>query len=210
MIRQILSSSKNNKESQSMKQYYLSGSSKIFVIITLFLLILTSDLAAQSAREFYESGLELRNQNKIEEAIKAFRDAIFRERKFADAYYELAFTYKMQTTITSFMRGKEALLEAQKFGDDDVKYLTLLAEFNEDRYRNREALSAWNKILKEEPDNIIALAGLARLYEKQVNEFKYRVDPIAINSQILNESDPVKPVPILVMQKHTGIKTTGI
>ncbi|MCH8284945.1 GWxTD domain-containing protein [candidate division KSB1 bacterium] len=176
-----------------MKHHFPSGFHEIFVIIFLSLFIVASDLSAQTAREYYDTGLEFRKQDKIDEAIDAFRDAIARDRAFADAYYELALTYKLQTTLNSFIRAKDALKEAQRFGDDDIKYLTALALLNEDRYKNGDALSTWKKIQKDEPDNLIALEGLARLYEKQLNEFKYRVDPIAINRQILDESNPVKP-----------------
>ncbi|KPK91636.1 hypothetical protein AMJ80_07160, partial [bacterium SM23_31] len=127
-----------------------------------------STLHAQTAQEYYNQGIELKKQNKIDEAIKAFNKAVEKDKTFAEAYYELALAYQSKKTYGSLKRAEDAILAAKKYGDDDVKYLSALALIYEDRLMFPEAKYTWERVQKIDPDNPEAYAGIARYYANEV------------------------------------------
>jgi len=146
----------------------------IFILFFLFSII---SLHAQTAQEYYMHGLELKKQNQIDEAIESLKKAVEKDRKFVDAYYELALAYQLKKTPAALKRAEEAIMAAKKYGDDDVKYLSALAYIYEDMYFYPVAKSTWGRVLKIDPENTEALAGFARHYANKVDRYGIRLDP---------------------------------
>jgi len=145
----------------------------IFILLSLLCPI---KLHAQTAQDYYKQGLEFKKQNRIDEAIESFQKAVAKDRKFAEAYYELALAYKLKKTPAALKRAEDAILTAKKYGSDDVKYLTALAYINEDRYFYPVVKTTWGRVLKLDPDNLDALAGMVRFYTREAQNDKQRVD----------------------------------
>ncbi|KPK92699.1 hypothetical protein AMJ80_06400 [bacterium SM23_31] len=82
----------------------------------------------------------------------------------------------MKKTPAALKRAEDAILAAKKYGDDDVKYLSALALIYEDRLMFSESKTTWERVLEINPDNLEALAGMARFYAKEVEKNKFRVD----------------------------------
>lgn len=152
---------------------YINSISIFFVIAVYILTCNIQDNYAQTAQEYYEQGLELKKQCQFDAAFIAFQKAVAKNRKFAEAYYELAVLYQSRKTITSLVQAEEAILAAKKYGSDDLKYLSVLAYIYEDRGMSFAAKLTWDRVLKLDPDNIAALEGKARnISGKQRNEIR--------------------------------------
>lgn len=141
-------------------------------------LLCISPLYSQPAQDHYLRGIELRDQNKIDEAIKAFYDAIGRNRSFGEAHYEMALLYQSKRTPAALKRAEQILLDANRIDSKNIKYKLALADVYKDRFMPRNArtiLDHARKIAPEDPD---VLAGLAEYYTQEVNDYKYRVDSV--------------------------------
>ncbi|KPK95937.1 hypothetical protein AMJ80_02780 [bacterium SM23_31] len=148
-----------------------------FLLVVSFLGIpVFSTLHAQTAQEYYKQGIELKKQNQIDEAIEAFQKAVEKDSKFAEAYYELALVYQSKKTPAALKRAEDAILAAKKYGSDDVKYLSALALIYEDRLMFSETKTTWERVLEIDPENIEALAGMARFYAREEKNDRYRVE----------------------------------
>ncbi|MFC1514043.1 hypothetical protein ACFL5P_03425 [candidate division KSB1 bacterium] len=77
---------------------------RVFSVITFLILIFSTTLSAQTAREFYNRGLELKEQDKVDEAIKVFENTIKKDRKFPEAYYELSIKITDNVAQTSVIK----------------------------------------------------------------------------------------------------------
>lgn len=138
---------------------------RISICIVIAVYIMAGNIPnnyAQTAQDYYEQGLELKKQCQFDAALKVFQKAIVKNRKFAEAYYEMAVLYQSKKTITSLAQAEEAILAAKKYGSDDLKYLSVLAYIYEDRGMFTAAKLTWTRVLKLDPDNIAALEGKAR------------------------------------------------
>ena len=157
---------------------------RLFLVVSLLVIPVFSTLHAQTAQEYYNQGLELKKQNQIDAAIKALEKAVEKDKKFAEAYYELALLYQSKKTPASLKRAEEAMLAAKKYGSDDVKYLSALALIYEDRNMQPVAKTTWERVQKIEPENIDAFAFFARMHAREINNYRFRVDPYATNEDI--------------------------
>ncbi|KPK95938.1 hypothetical protein AMJ80_02785 [bacterium SM23_31] len=157
---------------------------RLLLVIFFLGIPVFSTLHAQTAQDYYKQGIELKNHNKIDEAIEAFKKSVEKDSKFAEAYYELALAYQLKKTPVALKRAEDAILAAKKHGNDDVKYLSALALIYEDRYMYIVASTTWERVLDIEPENIDAFAFFARMHTREVNNYKYRVDPYATNEHI--------------------------
>jgi len=154
---------------------------RLFLVVSLLVIPVFSTLHAQTAQEYYNQGLELKKQNQIDAAIEALKKAVEKDKKFAEAYYELALLYQSKKTPASLKRAEEAMLAAKKHGSDDVKYLSALALIYEDQNMQPVAKTTWERVQKIEPENIDAFAFFARMHAREINNNKYRADPYATN-----------------------------
>ncbi|MFC1554264.1 GWxTD domain-containing protein [candidate division KSB1 bacterium] len=164
---------------------------KIFVFsFTVFFSILSiSDiLYSQTAEEYYKQGLELKKQEKYREAVDVFKKAIGKDRGFGDAYYEMGLCYQQLRTPTFLKRAEEALIDALREGDDDLKYLKALALIYEDRFFFSVAKTMWERMLDIDSMSTDALLGIAKYYEHEAERYRFRVDPYTPNS--VNELPP--------------------
>ena len=150
------------------------------IIYILLALLFPISLHAQTAQEYYNQGLELKKQNKIDEAIKAFQKAVEKDRKFAEAYYEMALLYQSKNTPASRKRAEDAILLAMKNSRNDKekyqKYLEALAQLSEERHMGSLSRSTWKRVLEEDPKNIEAFEAFARYHEEEIDRYKYRVE----------------------------------
>ena len=139
------------------------NSISIFFVIAVY--ILAGNIPynyAQTAQKYYEQGLELKAQYRFDDALKAFKNAIRKNREFAEAYYETAVLYQSKKTTASLVQAEEAILSAKKYGSNDVKYLSVLAYIYEDREMFFSAKLTWDRVLKLDPDNTAAHEGETR------------------------------------------------
>ena len=96
-------------------------------ILALLTVLTIQNLHAQTAQEYYEQGLVLINTGQFGEAVKAFNDAIDRDRKNGDAYFELGKAYTGIHSPTALFFADEAFREAVRYADNDQqksKYYT--------------------------------------------------------------------------------------
>ena len=144
----------------------------------LFIVPHITELHAQTAQEYFNRGLELKKQNQIDEAIKAFQKATGRKRNFAEAYYEIALLYQSKQTPGALKRAETALLEAGRINPENAKYKTALAKVYLDRGMLEDGITMYKRALKINPDDSTALAGMAIILADEINRYKYRVDNV--------------------------------
>ncbi|MFC1554268.1 GWxTD domain-containing protein [candidate division KSB1 bacterium] len=148
-------------------------------VLLLIVIIFVSGVYAQTAQDYFQQGLELKEQGKIDEAIDAFGNAVKKDKNFAEAYFELGIVYHIKGTATALKRAEQAILNARRTGYDELKCNNQLAEIYADPRGSRGAgyaRSTWDKILEDDPENIDALSGLAKLYAENANNDRNRVD----------------------------------
>lgn len=132
---------------------------------------------AQTAEEYYKQGLELKRQNRMQEAITAFNRAIEKNWKYADAYYELGMLYLQKGDAFALKKAEGLLKEAQFYGKDKMRYRASLARICESQGKYSTAYSEWEKVLAIEPGNIQALEGMARYHFRNADDYRYRINP---------------------------------
>jgi len=148
------------------------------LIVSLLILPHLTKLHAQTAQEYFNRGLELKKQNQIDEAIKAFQKATGRKRNFAEAYYEMALLYHSKQTPGSLARAETALLDAGRINPKNTKYKTALAKVYIDRGMLEDGITMYKRALKINPDDSTALADMANILADKVNRYKYRVTEV--------------------------------
>ncbi|MFC1514040.1 tetratricopeptide repeat protein, partial [candidate division KSB1 bacterium] len=67
-------------------------------VLLLIVIIFVSGVYAQTAQDYFQQGLELKEQGKIDEAIDAFGNAVKKDKNFAEAYFELGIVYHIKGT----------------------------------------------------------------------------------------------------------------
>ncbi|MFC1728784.1 GWxTD domain-containing protein [candidate division KSB1 bacterium] len=140
---------------------------------------LTDTIYAQTTRDarfYYDKGMALKEAGDYDAAITSFRKAARKDREFADAYYQLGLCYmNVDYTATALPRAYNAFKQAVIQDRTNTDYLFAMAELQKDRYNEEDAVVWYEKILDIDPDNVEALGKLAEIYEKKVNEYRYRV-----------------------------------
>ncbi|MBS1731596.1 MAG: tetratricopeptide repeat protein [Bacteroidetes bacterium] len=131
--------------------------------IFLFGLLLISVAAfSQTAKESYDNGITLKNDQKYEEALAAFKKTISLDASYSYAYFQSAWC------CNELEKYEDALTFLDKFNpdnDDDLasKYVEIgYANYkleNED-----EAINAYNEALRYHPNYGVAYRGLGNVY----------------------------------------------
>ena len=169
---------------------------KKFIYLT-FILVFTLQSMAQSAKEFYTSGLIKYHSKRYKEALGDFSKSIKKDTKFFDAYIMKGQCYERMD------ENKKALKEYSKILKLNPKYVdayirrgqlykklletdNAIADFSEAldiksdpfvrMYRAEsyiiikewdKAMDDFNKVLKKQPNNVHAKLGIVRIYQLQ-------------------------------------------
>lgn len=145
------------------------------VIYILLALLFPVSLHAQTAQEYYNLGLELKEQGKLDEAIDAFNKAILKNHKFAEAYNQLAICYLRQTdSNVSLKLATDAITEALFLDRDNTEYTFTLADIYCAKNNFNGAKELIEDILEENPDNVPALKRLAEYNFKEYKLYQYQ------------------------------------
>ncbi|MFC1513382.1 GWxTD domain-containing protein [candidate division KSB1 bacterium] len=155
---------------------------KIFLLSVLILVSFLSavNTYAQDAKEYYELGIKLREEGKIDDAIDAFKNATFKDRNFADAYYELALTYLEKIDENqSFRLATDAIEEALFHDRTNKDYNIVYADIYAARGNYNRAKKILDDIILEYPNDISILKRLSNYYLQEYRQNQYRNDRIS-------------------------------
>ncbi|KPK92701.1 hypothetical protein AMJ80_06410 [bacterium SM23_31] len=178
------------------------------LIIIAVLIVFPSFLHAQSAQEYYQQGIELKNSGKIDEAIKAFDKAIGRDRKFGEAYLQKALLYKLKKTPAALKRATDTLIDAMRIEPENVKYKITLGEVYIDRTMFVNAKTMFDRALELDPNSPLVLAELASWYAREAAENRYRVSYDI--EQYLNLSENVFMLDTRYFSLEEALQSGGI
>ncbi|MFC1553466.1 tetratricopeptide repeat protein [candidate division KSB1 bacterium] len=164
------------------------------ILILLISIFIFSNLYAQTAQDYFLQGIELKEQGKIDEAIEVLKKAIEKDKKFAEAHFQLGLVYQQKGTGASLKRAEESVLDARRTGYDELTCLIRLALIYEDPRGDRGpgySKSTWEKINEISSDNIEALAALARFHARDSERIRhavnYNIDQIIAEIKIEEE-----------------------
>jgi GWxTD domain-containing protein len=139
-----------------------------FLSLILIFTCLAEFASAQNAQYYYQQGMQLKEQGKIDEAIKAFRSATARNNKFAEAYYQLGLLYLKKGGLSGKALAEEVLLRARRLETDSTKYLYALSElFDARMFYSIEALM-FRRIVNDDTCDVNALSILADYYKHKM------------------------------------------
>jgi len=113
----------------------------------------------------------------LDEAIEAFKKAIYKDRKFAEAYHQLALCY-LEKPNSNLERAMDAIINARRLDWDNKEYIYTLADIYFAKNFSFDGKFWLNKILKEDPNDLPALKRLADYNLKEYHIYKYRTDKI--------------------------------
>jgi tetratricopeptide (TPR) repeat protein len=135
--------------------------SKIFHLILLF--VFPFILSAQStAKEWYNKGVQLKEKQDYEAALKAFKNAISKKADYAEAYYQAGWC---SIELEKFQDGVDFLKKysptanenkKDKFNDLGFAYYKL--------QKSKEAIEEYNNTLTIFANNGVALRGIGNVY----------------------------------------------
>lgn len=141
------------------------------ILPVLFLSFVFSAASAQmyNAKGFYRSGVQLKNQGKLVEALGAFRQAIRMDKKMDSAYYEIGLFHAQTTTPDSAVwYFKKALSIKPTMA---VAHLALGNYYRDIRPNFDSALTCYFNALKTDSLNKVTYYSIAWCYNaKKENE----------------------------------------
>ncbi len=142
-----------------------------------------SRLAKRGLAQCYNNhGVTLRNSQKWDDAIAAYRKALEMQPKFhiartnlSDAFWQKANSYRSSGQVDEAI---STYLELQKLNPKDTRVSSLLGELYLKKRNFSDALSAFQKVYKAEPDAPQARHNLIAAYHQSAQDFinqkKYR------------------------------------
>lgn len=148
----------------------------LFFLFAFTLLYNPSIIYSQDADYYFQLGLELKEQGKLDEAIEAFKKATYKNRKFAEAYHQLALCY-MRKPNSNLELALDAIIKARRLDWDNHEYIYTLADINFEKNVLFDARFWLNRILKEEPDDLPALKRHVKYLLRDYSIYKYRTSP---------------------------------
>ncbi|KPK89443.1 hypothetical protein AMJ80_09770 [bacterium SM23_31] len=147
----------------------------LFCLFSLTLLCNVSAVYSQDADYYYRTGLTLKDESNIDEAIEAFKKAILKNHKFAEAYYQLALCYLRQTgSNVSLKHATDAIREALFLDRDNREYAFAFADIYAAKNNYDDAKGLIEDILRENPDDVPALKRLAGYTLKEYKSYQYQ------------------------------------
>ena len=157
-------------------------SHRYFYLTLLFIILLVSynqvfaEIRSPS-REFYRQGLQWVSEGKIEPAIDAFKTAIKKDRRFADAYHQLGLAYLAIGTIESRKLATFALKEALKLDKTNVRYHLDMAKLSLKKGMKWGAKKGFERALELDPSVAEAYYHLGLLKEEDMLWYKDMISP---------------------------------
>jgi len=149
-------------------------SPRFTVIYILLALLFPISLYAQTAQDYFNQGIELKEQGKIDEAIEAFKKATYKNRKFAEAYHQLALCYLIKPNSNMALTlAMDAIIEARRADWDNREYIYTLIDIYFAKNFSFDGKFWLNRILKEDPNDLPALKRLAEYSLKEYKIDKY-------------------------------------
>lgn len=131
-------------------------------IFFLSFLVLSVVGFSQTAQEMYDKGITLKDQNKIEDALAAFKKVISLDADFTNAYYQAGWC------SNELGEYEDALDYLEKFNpenDDDLASKYVEIGYAHSKLENiDEAIEAYNKALEYKPHYGVAYRGLGNVY----------------------------------------------
>lgn len=139
---------------------------RIFFHALLFLFPII--LSAQStAKDWYKKGIELKEKHDYENALAAFKNAITKDARYSEAYYEAGWC---SNELEKFEDAVDYLKKYSPSSNEDKRDKYNELGFSYLRIRNsKDAIDQYNQTLSLFPHNGIALRGLGNVYY-EINE----------------------------------------
>jgi len=129
------------------------------IILLSVLLGMNSPIHSQTAHNYYDQGLVLKEAEQIDDAIKAFKNAIDKDRKYSEAYYELGKAYTEKNSPTTLYFADDAFRTAVRHAENDLqksKYYTGWADMSLARNFKYYASRYYKKAIELDDKNIEA------------------------------------------------------
>ena len=161
------------------------------IFLYLVLLIFPFISPAQStAKEWYKKGIELKDKKDHENALIAFRNAISKDAKYNDAYYQAG---QCSNELEKFEDAIDYLKKFNPASNESKrdKYNSLgFAYFN--LHNAKDAIEQYNQVLSFLPNNGTALRGLGNVYYDIAEDH----DSALIYFEKLLEADEEASIPV--------------
>lgn len=163
----------------------------VFIILSLPVL-----LPAQEAQYYYDLGIKLRHDGKIIESIEALKKAVAEDRKFADAYNELAKSYLQKPNANrSIKQAFDAITNARRLNINNKEYVYTLADINFAKGVMFDAKLWINRLLKDDPNDVKALKRLAEYSLKQNKVFEWNsINPGSKSNRFLQQAASIMEI----------------
>ncbi len=126
------------------------------------LLLITTAVMAQPAKESFDNGISLKNNEKYDEALAAFKKTISLDPNYMEAYYQAGWC------SNELEQYEEALGFLDKYSpeaDDDIAYKYVEIGYANYKLKNEDnAIDAYNKALLHRENYGVAYRGLGNIY----------------------------------------------
>lgn len=103
---------------------------------------------APRAKELYDEAGKLFEENKFDEAIKLYTQAIEEQRDYASAYFNRALSYAILNQYDNAVKDADKVLEIEPYSCDAPYVMGIISEYKHD---NDAALEWYEKSLKNNP-----------------------------------------------------------
>lgn len=131
-------------------------------IFLFALLFITTAVLAQPAKESFDNGISLKNSEKYEEALAAFKKTISLDASYMEAYYQAGWC------SNELEKYDDALGFLDKYtpdDDDDLAYKFVEIGYANYKLKNEdEAIEAYNSALEHRENYGVAYRGLGNVY----------------------------------------------
>ncbi|MBN2009617.1 GWxTD domain-containing protein [candidate division KSB1 bacterium] len=175
----ILNKSCLKLSSQSIKRLLVIG---VF-LVPLFLMLVASRVYANEkkdlARQYYEQGIELQENELPDSALSAFKLALKYDRKYADAYHQIARIYMARNTVYDRFRATNQLDKAIHLDWNNVDYRFTRALLFIEKGMNGSALEEFERVVRIDPDYYMSYYRMGLIVEEECLYQRDLIDPEA-------------------------------
>ncbi len=131
-------------------------------ILLFGLLFITAAAIAQPAKESFDNGISLKNSEKYDEALAAFKKTISLDASYMEAYYQAGWC---SNELEKYDDALGFLDKYSPAADDDIAYKYVEIGYANYKLKNEnEAIDAYNKALLHRPNYGVAYRGLGNVY----------------------------------------------
>ncbi len=129
------------------------------------------------AQQLFERGQVLRQAGQLDSAIVLLREAVRVDRRFADAWNELALAYMNLGTLQGRIKATRALERALRLDWNNRDYNFNMGVLHLKKGMPGAAAHFFKKVLKHYPDDARAYYELGRIAEEQMLRYKDMISP---------------------------------